>query len=49
MAEQALADEVVRRKILIEQSRDGIVVIYQNGKVYEANKKYSEMLGYTSR
>ena len=46
-AEQALADEAVRRRILIEESRDGIVVLDTNGKVYEANKRYSEMLGYT--
>ncbi|MFZ2052960.1 MAG: PAS domain S-box protein, partial [Candidatus Aminicenantales bacterium] len=45
--EQALADEGVRRRILIEQSRDGIVVLDENGKVYEANNKYAEMLGYT--
>lgn len=46
-AEQALADEAVRRRILVEQSRDGIVVLDQNGKVYEANLRYAEMLGYT--
>ena len=46
-AEEALADEAVRRRILVEQSRDGIVVLDQNGKVYEANKRYAEMLGYT--
>jgi len=33
--EQALADEATRRRILVEQSRDGIVVLDQNGKVYE--------------
>jgi PAS domain S-box-containing protein len=46
-AEQALADEAVRRRILMEQSRDGIVVLDHNGKVYEANQRYAEMLGYT--
>lgn len=46
-AEQALADEAVRRQILVEQSRDGIVVLDHNGKVYEANGRYAEMLGYT--
>jgi PAS domain S-box-containing protein len=45
--EQALADEATRRRILIEQSRDGIVVLDQNGKVFEANKRFAEMLGYT--
>ncbi|MFZ2445235.1 MAG: PAS domain S-box protein [Syntrophobacteraceae bacterium] len=46
-AEETLADEAVRRRILVEQSRDGIVVLDHNGKVYEANQRYTEMLGYT--
>ena len=46
--EQALADEVTRRRILIEQSSDGIVVLEQDGKVYESNQKFAEMLGYSS-
>jgi two-component system NtrC family sensor kinase len=45
--EQALADEATRRRILIDQSRDGIVVLDKNGKVYEANQQFAEMLGYT--
>jgi hypothetical protein len=36
-----------RRRILIEQSNDGIVVLDKNGKVCEANKKYAQMLGYS--
>ncbi|HDQ40998.1 MAG TPA: PAS domain S-box protein, partial [Desulfonatronum sp.] len=46
-AEKALHEEAVRRKILIDQSRDGIVILSENGSVYEANKRYAEMLGYT--
>jgi len=46
-AEEALADEATRRRILIEQSRDGIVVLDQNGKVYESNQRFAEMLGYS--
>jgi PAS domain S-box-containing protein len=46
-AEEMLADEAVRRYILVEQSRDGIVVLTEDGKVYEVNKRYAEMLGYT--
>jgi len=46
-AEEALADEATRRRILIDQSRDGIVILDQNGKVYEANQRFAEMLGYT--
>ncbi len=47
MTEQALADESTRRRILIEQSSDGIVVLDQNGKVYEANQRFADMLGYS--
>jgi PAS domain S-box-containing protein len=46
--EKALADEATRRRILIDQSRDGIVVLDQDGKVYEANQQFAEMLGYSS-
>ncbi len=46
-AEAALATEAIRRRILVDQSHDGIVVIDQNGKVVEANQRYAEMLGYT--
>jgi len=46
-AEQALADEATRRRILVDQSRDGIVILDQDGKVYEANQRFAEMLGYT--
>jgi len=46
-AEEALADEATRRRILIDQSLDGIVVLDENAKVYEANQKFAEMLGYT--
>jgi PAS domain S-box-containing protein len=45
--EETLAQELFRMRILIDQSRDGIVVLDQNGKVYEANKRYAEMLGYS--
>ncbi len=45
--EALLRDEVARRRILVEQSRDGIVVLDQNGRVYEANPQYAKMLGYS--
>jgi len=45
--EQALADEATRRRILVDQSLDGIVVLDENSKVYEANQRFAEMLGYT--
>jgi len=46
-ASEALADEATRRHILVDQSLDGIVVLDENAKVYEANQKFAEMLGYT--
>lgn len=46
-AEQALEDEAVRRRMLVEQSRDGIVILDNDGKVFEANKRFAEMLRYT--
>ena len=45
--QQELDNEAVRRRILIEQSRDGIVILNQNGKVQEANLQAAKMLGYT--
>jgi PAS domain S-box-containing protein len=45
--ERALADELTRRRILIDQSLDGIVVLDVNAKVVEANQRFAEMLGYT--
>jgi PAS domain S-box-containing protein len=47
LAEEALAEEAFRRRILFEQSRDGIVVMDENGKVYEANQQFADMLGYS--
>jgi PAS domain S-box-containing protein len=47
-AEEALANEATRRRILIDQSRDGIVVLDENGKVYEVNQRFAEMLGYSA-
>ena len=46
-SEELLKDEISRRRILVEQSRDGIVVLDQAGKVYEANKRFADMLGYS--
>ena len=47
LAEDALKDEALRRRILTGQSRDGIVVLDANGKVYEANQRFCDMLGYS--
>lgn len=45
-AERKLAEEAARRKILIDESRDGIVLLDHNGKISEVNKKFCDMLGY---
>jgi PAS domain S-box-containing protein len=47
LTEKALEDEALRRRILVQQSRDGIVVVNQDGAVVEANEQYAKMLGYT--
>jgi PAS domain S-box-containing protein len=45
--EVALAAEASRRRALVEGSLDGIVVLSGDGRVYEANRRFAEMLGYT--
>jgi PAS domain S-box-containing protein len=47
LAADALAADATRRRILIENSWDGIVVIDQDGKVFEANRRFADMLGYS--
>ncbi|MBM9604866.1 response regulator [Desulfopila inferna] len=46
-AEEALLQESTTRRILVEQSRDGIVILNQQGEVHEANQRFAEMLGYS--
>jgi PAS domain S-box-containing protein len=43
----AIANEATLRRILIRDSKDGIVILHDDGKVYEANHKFCEMLGYS--
>jgi two-component system, cell cycle sensor histidine kinase and response regulator CckA len=43
----ALEDEATRRRILVEQSQDGIVILQQDGRVFEANRRFAEMIGYS--
>jgi PAS domain S-box-containing protein len=45
--EKAHTEDMRRWRILIEQSRDGIVVLDQQGKVVEVNQYFAEMLGYS--
>jgi len=46
-AETALAEEVLRRFILFEQSKDGIVVLGLDGRLLESNRSFADMLGRT--
>jgi len=41
------SDEINWWRLLIDESRDGIVILDQNAKVYEANQQFAEMLGYS--
>jgi len=45
--EQALADELTQRRLLVDKSLDGIVILDIDAKVVEANQRFAEMLGYT--
>jgi PAS domain S-box-containing protein len=45
--EDKLRDEIHRLRLLVEQSRDGIVILDQYGHVSESNNQFALMLGYT--
>ncbi len=45
--ERRLYDEICRGRTLIEQSRDGILIITEDCKVYDTNKRFADMLGYS--
>lgn len=47
LAEQELQDDINRRRVMVEKSRDGIVILDRHGKVVEANERFACMLGYT--
>lgn len=47
LAEEALRTEALRRRILMDSSRDGIAIVNQQHQVVEANSRFAEMLGYT--
>ncbi len=42
-----LRDEIKWRHLLIEESREAIVVLNHKGGVYEANNRFAEMIGYS--
>lgn len=39
-------EDLTWRRILIDQSLDGIVVLDSHGKVWESNRRFADMLGY---
>ncbi|MBK1716906.1 PAS domain S-box protein [Thiocystis violacea] len=45
-AHQALLDEAERRRILFEQTRDGIALLRPDGRLDEFNPAFARMLGY---
>ncbi len=42
-----LEDEIQWRRMLVEESRDPIVILDEKGKVVEANQRFARMLGFT--
>lgn len=42
-----LNDEISWLRRLIQESRDAIVILDQNARVYDANHRFAEMLGYS--
>ena len=45
--EVLLKDEINWWRLLVDESRDAIVVLDQDIKVYEANQQFADMLGYS--
>jgi PAS domain S-box-containing protein len=45
--EDALKNEALRRRMLMQSSQDGIAIVNQRHQVVEANARFAEMLGYT--
>ncbi len=43
---KTIADEASRRRALFEHERDGVVILNEDGSVFEANPKCTAMLGY---
>ena len=46
-SEAIIAAEASRRRALFEHLSDGLVVLNTDGSVFESNRKFAEMLGYT--
>ncbi|MDP1912202.1 PAS domain S-box protein [Brevundimonas sp.] len=46
--QDALKDELLRRRVFVEESTDGILVLNPDGTVYEANAAFEQLVGYGS-
>lgn len=46
-SEMLLKDEINWRQLLVEESRDAIVILDEGAKVHEANNHFADMLGYS--
>jgi PAS domain S-box-containing protein len=44
--QEILVDQMNRFRLLLDNSRDGIIIIDQEHRIIEANHRFSEMLGY---
>ena len=44
-----LKDEISWRRMLIDESRDPIVILDETGRIFEANHRFAQMLGYTMK
>lgn len=48
LAQKTIADEASRRRALFEHERDGVIILNEDGTVFEANPSAARMLGYTT-
>lgn len=48
VAQKTIADEASRRRALFEHERDGVVILNEDGSVFEANPSAARMLGYST-
>ncbi len=47
-AQKTISDEASRRRALFEHERDGVIILNEDGTVFEANPSAARLLGYTS-
>ena len=48
LAQKTIADEASRRRALFEHERDGVIILNEDGTVFEANPSAARMLGYST-